>query len=76
MTVLPTTAYVQLITPHTKFMFAPASLVYLASAVIFFAFLFFLVLFFKYDNVAKLDLSKELLVYSEINMRGIKTYGK
>lgn len=40
MTVLPTTAYVQLITSHTKFMFAPASLVYLASAVIFFAFLF------------------------------------
>lgn len=31
---------------------------------------FFLVLFFKDDNVVKSDLAKELLVYSEINMRG------
>lgn len=38
--------------------------------------IFFLVLFFKDDNVFKSDLAKEFLVYSEINMREVKTYGK
>jgi len=38
--------------------------------------IFFSVLFFKDGDVVKSEVAKEFLVYSEINKREVKTYGK